>query len=127
MLYNRENPTLPNQKNPHALLLFFFPSLSFYLLHHPCPPVPPSYKAAELSCCAACMFDLVFHWLSCCQGVCVWGTSSCTVFGWVSFSTPGPVLLSIIPSAEGSAHLTQWGSRLIPSPAQSVPSGVRIF
>lgn len=30
----------------------------------PFAPTPP----AEQSCCAACVFDLVFHWLSSCQG-----------------------------------------------------------
>lgn len=35
---------------------------------------------------------------------CVRGASSRTVFGWVSFSSSSPVLLSIIPLAEGSAY-----------------------
>lgn len=34
-----------------------------------CPQLHPhAAPPAELSCCAACMFDLVFHWLSSCQG-----------------------------------------------------------
>lgn len=35
-------------------------------------------------------------------GACVWGPSSHTEFGWVSLSSSGSVLLSIISSAEGS-------------------------
>lgn len=51
------------------MLCFCFPLLPRVVPLSPSfIPSPPLPKAAKLSCCAACVFDLVFHWLSSCQG-----------------------------------------------------------
>lgn len=80
----------------------------------------------------ACVFDLVFPWLSSCQGRGQGFGPRAVVQSLVErHSAPlAPVLLSIIPSAAaGSAsdsslpHIRlSGGSRLIRSPAQSLPS-----
>lgn len=67
--------------------------LRFPLLHSPSPPPP---REAALSCWAACSCYFT-SWAPVRVRAFVSGTSSQRVFGWVSFSSPGPVLLSIIP------------------------------
>lgn len=81
-----------NQKNPHVCIVFPVSLL--------CILPPPPQK--RLSCPVAqhaCLTWYFTGWAPVRVRACVWGT----VFGWVSFSSSGTVLLSIIPSAEGSA------------------------
>lgn len=120
-------------KIPHALYCLPLLPRVVPLLPPLSPTSPP--QVAELSCCAACVFDLVFHWLSSCQGqgLRLGHEQSHTVWLGViqllwpcaalNHSLSGGVTLWFL----AAPYLTQWGSKLIRSPAQSLPSGVRIF
>ena len=111
MLYNSFYSESLEQKTPSRFALFP-------------PSVPPPWTSRAVLLRSMRVWPgISLAELSSGSGPAFGGTGSHTVFGWVSFSSSGPALLSIIPSAEGSAsrllaapYLTQWGSRLIRSP-----------
>lgn len=111
MLYNGSKsdlPLLPASPDP-SYFAFVFPPFSLLFITDISSPFTPS-TPIKLSCCAACMFDLVFQWPSPSrgQGCRLGGKQSPSVWPGVSSRAvvggrpSPPVLLSITPPAEGS-------------------------
>lgn len=63
MLYNGSKSDLPLLRaTDPSYFAFVFPPFSLLFITNISRPPPPA--PIKLSCCAACMFDLVFQWLS---------------------------------------------------------------
>lgn len=96
-------------------------------------PLSVPREPAELSRCAACAFDLIFYRLNSRQRLRSGQQQSRSVWlGVIQLLWPCAALNHSLSRGVSLwflpvPYLTQWGSRLIRSPAQSSPSGVRIF
>lgn len=74
----------------------------------PLPPLSPALPSLKRPSCPvaqhACLTWYFTGWAPVRVRACIWGLASHTEFGWVSLSSSGPVLLSIIPPQQSQGQ-----------------------